>query len=460
MHGYERDEYEDLDEYEEEGEEQEEDEEGEEEYEEEEPQQPPQELLEYLELRQRLKEDIRKQRKKELGSVNGRSTEIKKALPRDNYGSFFGPSQPVIAQRVIQESKSLLENPNLAAKVLKSNHANDRSSASKPAVSKSGISSHAPKVTNGLKTKVQMLKNTRDYSFLLSDDAELPAPSKGSVPHKDSALYSDARLSLPPSSKQSLSNTRRKLLNDHEVRKPIPGSSQMQSKLLTQKSVSVSKQSQLALDLRKQLSSSKGSGPDRPLGPKVVPPKVIGVPNGKRVLTPGVKSTVPALHKPTPSKLQPSIPRQSLVQKKELLQSGKSKGISNQAGPSSKSKRMMQKQAVPSSKSQIKQMPPKTATRSLEDRRPARKPMRHDEEGDGAEAISMIRRMFGYNPNRYQDDDDTSDMEANFDDILREEKRSAKIARKEDEEELRKIEEEERREQLRKQAKKRKLSHH
>lgn len=37
-----------------------------------------------------------------------------------------------------------------------------------------------------------MVKNTRDYSFLLSDDAELPAPSKGSVPHKDSALYSGA----------------------------------------------------------------------------------------------------------------------------------------------------------------------------------------------------------------------------------------------------------------------------
>lgn len=40
-----------------------------------------------------------------------------------SYGSFFGPSQPVIPQRVIQESKLLLENPNLAAKVLKSNHA-------------------------------------------------------------------------------------------------------------------------------------------------------------------------------------------------------------------------------------------------------------------------------------------------------------------------------------------------
>ena len=35
-----------------------------------------------------------------------------------------------------------------------------------------------------LKTKVQMLRNTRDYSFLLSDDAELPVPPKGSLPHK------------------------------------------------------------------------------------------------------------------------------------------------------------------------------------------------------------------------------------------------------------------------------------
>lgn len=69
-----------MDEYEEEGEEAEG---GEEEYEEEDTQQPPEELLEYLELRQGLKEDIRKQRKKDLGSANGLSREIKKALPRD-----------------------------------------------------------------------------------------------------------------------------------------------------------------------------------------------------------------------------------------------------------------------------------------------------------------------------------------------------------------------------------------
>ncbi|KAM3363333.1 protein SPT2 [Capsicum galapagoense] len=453
-------EYEDLDEYEEEGEE---NEGGEEEYEEVEIQQPPEESLEFLELRQRLKEDIRKQRIKELGSSNGLSHGTKKALPRDNYGSFFGPSQPVISLRVIQESKSLLENPNLAAKVMKSthaNHTNNKSSASKHTGSKSGTSSNAPKVTNGLKTKVQMLKNTRDYSFLLSDDVELPAPSKGSLPHKASAVNSAARLALPPGNKQSSSNTGRKLLNDREIRKPIQGSSQMPPKLLTQKSVSVGKQNQLALDSRKQLGSSKGSGPGRPLGPKAVPPQNIGGPNGKRVLTvAGDKSTVPALQKPTPSNLQPPIPRQSVVQKKEILQSGKSRVMPKQAEPSYRHKAMMQKQAIPSSNSQIKQLPPKNATRFPEDTRPARKPMRHDEEEDGAEAINMIRRMFGYNPNRYQDEDDTSDMEANFDDILREEKRSAKIAKKEDEEELRKIEEEERRERLRKQAKKRKLSH-
>lgn len=39
-----------------------------------------------------------------------------------SFGSFFGPSQPVIAQRVIQESKSLLENQHLAAKVSRPHH--------------------------------------------------------------------------------------------------------------------------------------------------------------------------------------------------------------------------------------------------------------------------------------------------------------------------------------------------
>ncbi|GFP86645.1 hypothetical protein PHJA_000808300 [Phtheirospermum japonicum] len=53
----------------------------------------------------------------------------------------------------------------------------------------------------------------------------------------------------------------------------------------------------------------------------------------------------------------------------------------------------------------------------------------------------MIRGLFGYDPTKYGDDDDIDDrrMEANFHDIEKEERRSAKIARKEDAEELRKL---------------------
>ncbi|KAL3341357.1 hypothetical protein AABB24_025753 [Solanum stoloniferum] len=538
MRGYEGDEYDDsyLDEYETEGEEEEA---GEEEYEDEEPQQPSQELLEYLELRQRLKDDIRKQRKKELG---GGSREFKKnASSRDNFGSFFGPSQPVISNRVIQESKSLLENPNLAAKVMKSNHSSNKSAASKPAKpagSKASTSNHAPKVTKGLKRKIDMVKNTRDYSFLLSDDAELPGPSRGSLTQKVSAPYCDSRFG-----KQTSSDSGRKLLDDRAMKRD----SQRQPTAVIQKSVSINKPTQPTLDSRKQFGSSNGSGPGRPpLGPKGVSPKVTGAP--------GAKSTVPASHRPTPSRVQPAVPRQSLVQNRLPLESGKSK----QGVPVSKPQAVIQKQQASLARPQIRPPPPRNVARpsddrrpalqqrderrpalqqrddrrpslqqrddrrpslqkrddrrpslqqrddrrpslqqrddrrpslqqrddrrpalqqrddrrpalqrkeerrpvhqQKDDRRPARKPTRYDEEDDGGQAISMIREMFGYNPNRYRDDDDDSDMEANFDEILKEERRSAKIAREEDEEELRKIEEEERRERLRKQ-KKRKLSH-
>ncbi|CAN4109880.1 unnamed protein product [Withania somnifera] len=554
MRGYEEDEYDEyLDEYEDEGEDQEEEEAGEEEYEDEEPQQPSQELLEYLELRQRLKDDIRKQRKKELG---GGSREIKKnASSRDNFGSFFGPSQPVISHRVIQESKSLLENPNLAAKVMKSSHSSNKTVASKPAGSKAPTSNHAPKVTNGLKRKIDMVKNTRDYSFLLSDDTELPGPSRGSLTQKVSAPYCDARLVQRPSGKQTSSDGGRKLLDDREVKR----GSQMQHKAVIQKLVSINKPTQPMLDSRKQFGSSNGSGPARSLGPKGVPGKVTGDLNDKKYSTPGAKSTVSAFHRPTPSRVQSTAPRQSSAQNRIPLESDKSKVMLKHGVPVTKPPVVIQKQQASLSRPQIKPPPPRNVARPLDDRRPtpqqrderrpapqqrderrpapqqrddrrpapqqrddrrqapqqrddrrpslqqrydrhpslqqrddrrpalqrkeerrpalqqkddrrpalhrkddrrpARKPMRPDEEDDGEAAISMIRKMFGYNPNRYRDDDDDSDMEANFDEILKEERRSAKIAREEDEEELRKIEEEERRERMRKQAKKRKLSH-
>ncbi|CAK9155641.1 unnamed protein product [Ilex paraguariensis] len=468
MQRYDRDEYEDLDEYEEESEEQEE-----EACEEEEAPQPTQEELEYLELRKRLKESIRKQMKKESGSTLANSQEKKNRLPYNNYGSFFGPSQAVISQRVIQESKSLLENPHLAAKVSKTNnHGNNKGSSSTPARSKPQTNGHPRKVTNGLKTKAQMLKNTRDYSFLLSDDAELPAPAKDPLPRSVSVPKSDARpIQEVPKNKQSLSNTGRKVLNGREGRKPVPIGCQMQSKMGTPKLASTSKLNQTSADTRKQLGSNngsgpgrssgqkevpfgiprgsnKGSGPGRPLGPKGLSSKISGATTEKKVSMPNAKSCMPSVYKPAPSKLQPSISNQPLVHKKVFQES-----------------KIRPKQPAAASKPQVKQPPAKISARaSLQGERPKKKPIRQypdddDDDDDGGKAISMIRSMFGYNPNKYRDDDDDSDMEAGFDDILREEKRSAMIAKREDEEELLKTEEEERREQLRREAKKRKLSH-
>ncbi|KAK6121941.1 hypothetical protein DH2020_044317 [Rehmannia glutinosa] len=63
-----------------------------------------------------------------------------------------------------------------------------------------------------------------------------------------------------------------------------------------------------------------------------------------------------------------------------------------------------------------------------------------DEEKEGINAISIIREMFGYDPTKFCDDNEKDvRMEASFDDIQKEERRSLRMANKEDAEELRKL---------------------
>nr|XP_027078868.1 protein SPT2 homolog isoform X1 [Coffea arabica]XP_027078870.1 protein SPT2 homolog isoform X1 [Coffea arabica]XP_027078871.1 protein SPT2 homolog isoform X1 [Coffea arabica]XP_027078872.1 protein SPT2 homolog isoform X1 [Coffea arabica] len=519
------DEYEDLDEYEEDGDEQEEKDAGEDEYEEEDDPKPAKEVLNYLELRQRLKEEKRKKLKKELGTANGSSREKKNVISKDviskdTYGSFFGPSQPVIAQRVIEESKSLLENPDLAARVIKFNQSRNKSSGSASSVSKSQAGAGPrPKVTNGvifwflhlcflfplrlydvllcsfiwealhlkilssqLQKKVEMLKNTRDYSFLLADDAELPVPKK--VPHSISAQKPEARSAqLSERSRDSLSINGQKVSSSREDKKPTAAINRMQPKVGSEKFGSRDKLVRPSVESGKHLSGnngaladhrkqpsisngsgpgrpvvsksvptkpiSNGSGPGRPLVSKSVPPKPSVSTSDKKASVPVARTSAPGIHKPNPSKVQTSVSKQSSARKEEHQAPGKPKILPKQPIPPLKPKQVLRPAPKPSARD---------ASRG---ERPRKRPVRHneDDEDDPETALRMIRNMFGYNPSRYEDVDDDSDMEANFDDIQREEKRSARIARQEDEEELRKIEEEERRERLHKEAKKRKLSH-
>ncbi|CAL5370909.1 unnamed protein product [Camellia sinensis] len=308
MQGYDRDDYGDLDEYEEDGEEQEEDGIGEGEYEEEEAPQ------------------TTKQIKKESGSGHANSQEKKKKLPYDNYGSFFGPSQPVIAQRVIQESKSLLENHHLAPKVSKSNHDKSKSLASTTAGSKTQARNHHPKVVNQLKTKVQKIKDTRDYSFLLSDDAELLAPTKDPpirnvsvsnsellAPTKDPPIRNVSvsnSAQVPPKSRQWSTKTGRQVPNSREERKPMSTGSQTHPKTGPRKLISAGKPIPTSVDSRKQLGNNNGSGPGRPLGPKGLPSKMPAATTERRVAAPQRQSLdqKPSVHRPPSSKLHSSAP--------------------------------------------------------------------------------------------------------------------------------------------------------
>ncbi|WCJ32052.1 SPT2 chromatin protein [Euphorbia peplus] len=504
---YEEDEYEDYDEYEEEEEEGEEEEEHE--------QMPTKESKEYLEFRERLKQRIRKGLHKGSGSGVSKSLETKKKSS-DNYGSFFGPSQPVIAPRVIQESKSLLENPHLLFKTPNPLN-NKKTSSSNGTVPKNGKHEQIPKVRHELQSKVQKIKDTRDYSFLLDDNAKLPAaPVSQNVSVSRSAA---GTAPMPQKSRPPAGNSARDIRNGREEGKAIPRNGHMHSKPEPHKSLSMSRHSSTSadsrgklqktsitgpgrplpsMDSRRQLQSKNASGPGRPLesmdsrrqsqsnngsghvrpgsghvrpGNGHVRPEVstdrrqlqsnghgpvrpMGGPkhgssqapltNGEKKAYPPVrKAILPPERKRLPSNTQSSIPKHE-VERKRSLQS-------------------IPKHSVASSKTQISKPVKQLSSRpSIQDTRLKRKPSRSfDEESE--KALRLIREMTGSDRyrNRYNDeDDDLSDMEANFDEIQEEEYRSARIAKKEDEEEARLIEQEEREERMRKQAKKRKLNNH
>ncbi|XP_044470226.1 protein spt2-like [Mangifera indica] len=476
MRAYDRYEAEEYDEYEDEGEEQyeEDGEEGEEEEYEEEEHKPTEEELKILAYRQKLKELHRKNLKKENGYDRASSQNKKNQLPYDNFGSFFGPSQPAISQRVLQESKSILETQHLASRLSNSQHKNGKTSASNITGSKNGVHIRKPKV-NEMQRKVERIKVSRDYSFL-SDEAVLPAPKKEPITQNVSVPKSEAQSAqVPPRSKQSLGSNGRSIHAAHDERKVISSNGhmhlarddrksassnnqmnlargerkivspngQMHSKSGTNRPTSASKPNLTPMDTRRQHYNSNGIGPGKPAGPKPQPSKMPVASMQKRasIPIPVAKNHLPGAKVPPSSKALPSVQKKHLEQRRGSEELHRSKTIP--------------KQMIASSKPQISK-PMKQTSSHAPDTRPKKRPSYSDDED--AEAFSMLRSMLGPRKFATYDDDDDSDMEANFEDIMREEKRSARIARQEDEEQLRLIEEEEKREQMRKLAKKRKLS--
>ncbi|KAM1031473.1 hypothetical protein ACFX2C_035257 [Malus domestica] len=168
--------------------------------------------FDFLHLRQQLKDRIRM--KKSGGSaaaqgcsVNSTTDDEEKKLPFDNFGSFFGPSERVMAKRVHEEMKDFVpELKKLASRVLNSG---DKA--------KTVAKSPAP-LSKALKCKI--IKESRDYSFLQSDGAEIPKPSKGEPEEVGKSKTSSAK-SESSSAKQCITKPtpkQKKSVSKHPIK--------------------------------------------------------------------------------------------------------------------------------------------------------------------------------------------------------------------------------------------------
>ncbi|VAI43362.1 unnamed protein product [Triticum turgidum subsp. durum] len=190
------DEYYDEDEYEEEGAgAPEEDEE------------PPEGQQEFLQIRERLKEQIRRKAQGASASTAGRSSSLHdRRPPPPNFGSFFGPSKPVISQRVIEERKSMKEIQNTVPRERRPPGKDIPSSSRVQVQAKTNGFHQKQKIVNEAKKKAEALKDNRDYSFLLSDDADIPSPPREKPAARPSLTQKSVKSRAPTSQPARLPN--------------------------------------------------------------------------------------------------------------------------------------------------------------------------------------------------------------------------------------------------------------
>lgn len=311
------------------------------------------EELTYLDLRKKLKEHHRKQFKQD--SSTSSPSQLATTTKRNDFGSFFGPSQPTTIPSVIKNTTFLREfsvltmssNPSLK-KVVKQSTPVTKILKPNPTLVTTKVD---PK-----KVKMQKMKYARDYSFLHSDDKQPQRP----LSKKISASNPDRTSPKIPQKNRAV----------FKVMKHVSLNAKMPDKTTIKK------------------NSKSSDGADRLKIETITLKKNVTIRNGKHEITSlrVGKSIDKATTKP-------------VVTSKASLQIG-------------------------SKKRHLHQM--------------------NTNEGDenGFDYRNEIRKMFKYNPDKYEDDRDTRNMEAGFHDILKEEKRSGLIARKEDQIELKRIEEE------------------
>lgn len=395
---------------------------------------------EILSLREQLKEEIRRKNAAMAAGTSKASCSSsvnQMIMPpaKDGYGTFFGPSKPVLARRVIEEgcSSIMKERQNVPSR-----KGGQLVSKVQPGTVEN---LQKPKFVSEEKRKVDALRENRDYSSLFSDDADTPQPTKE---------QSDNR---PP-------------LLDPKSESHVPG---------PMNSAGMSRAS-----FQAHVHSKAGSPGKDPLGDRK---RMIaaGI-NGSNL--PNMKKKTPGLMKPSSNsqKLQPSVqskkPQASIPGQRQQQLASQGQRMQHQLQiqrPQGNGRQQSLQGRRPDesvqgqhighngsavlhgrSKSEQKLLGPSS---KLKAHRPVEKRAVKRKSDDGmGNYSSIIRKIFKYNPEKFipGGDEDDRDMEADFASIEREERRSAALARKEDEEQLRLIQEEERRERA---MKKKKVAH-
>uniref|UniRef100_A0A804NUB2 Uncharacterized protein n=1 Tax=Zea mays TaxID=4577 RepID=A0A804NUB2_MAIZE len=150
---------------------------------------------EILSLREQLKEEIRRKNAAMVPSAHKpdlSSPSKNQTMPtvNDGYGTFFGPSKPVLARRVIEEgcSSSMMKD---LQNIPSSKRDVSLASKMRPGAVQNV---QKQKFVSEEKRKADTLRKNRDYSCLFSDDADTHPPTEGHPSSRASlALKSEAQ---------------------------------------------------------------------------------------------------------------------------------------------------------------------------------------------------------------------------------------------------------------------------
>ncbi|MCO5593531.1 hypothetical protein L7F22_047545 [Adiantum nelumboides] len=425
---------------------------------------------------------------------------------RCSYGSFFGPSEPIVTKRIIDDVRARETASKVAARqsqeVSEPHRVSKGSSGmvsksiigetAKPSKGSSGMVSKSiigetakpSKGVNEPALKLQRLKEARDYSFLFTDEDPAASPPRNearastkerqdnhhtkqtplstkSAPGQPPRGPNSGKPVAPVSSKAGASKAQERHPTPAKLSKPHERPPVLKSKVLPQSGSTSNLSKTISGRPQAQQARANVSSPGLSNGKKPLPSAVTA--QLKSLVAPAstskgaTKLSLPSTSaKPVPGKtplksaplekkwqqLPASKSHTSTILRPEQKRSGvvmPSRGVSM----NHHDQRRPITQTAASSKMKTK-LPPQKRSWDSE----SEDSFLDDDDDDGGDFRSAIRKMFGYNPNKYRDIDDEDDraMEANFHTIQMEEKRSARIAREEDERELALIEEEERRE--------------